>query len=133
MPARRIIEKLDAHIGSQFEPVRIADVTTETARVISEDAGLPSPASGSSSRRADATCTASSSPTSWAGPGGSPGPSTVRLRDDGYWPEDLIGKAGLEATYEDVLRGQYGLEEVAVRPATATSCTHPGHRGAARW
>ena len=51
-------------------------------------------------------------PTCSAGPATSPGPSTQRLRDDGYWPEDLIGKAGLEATFEDVLRGTYGVQEV---------------------
>jgi penicillin-binding protein 2 len=38
IPARKVIERLDAHIGSQLELVRIADVSTETARVISEDA-----------------------------------------------------------------------------------------------
>jgi penicillin-binding protein 2 len=40
------------------------------------------------------------------------GPEYQRLQDDGYYPEDLLGKAGLEATYEDMLRGTYGLERV---------------------
>ena len=39
-----------------------------------------------------------------------------RLKDDGYYPEDLLGKAGLESTYEDVLRGTYGLEKVDLDP-----------------
>ena len=33
------------------------------------------------------------------------GPEYQRLKDDGYYPEDLLGKAGLESTCEDVLRG----------------------------
>jgi penicillin-binding protein 2 len=34
------------------------------------------------------------------------------LRDRGYLPDDLIGRAGVEATYEDQLRGTYGLQAV---------------------
>jgi penicillin-binding protein 2 len=34
------------------------------------------------------------------------------LRQDGYLPDDLIGRAGVEATYEDQLRGTYGLQAV---------------------
>ncbi len=41
-------------------------------------------------------------------------PGVPAPQDDGYSPEDLLGKAGLEATYEDVLRGTYGLEEVTL-------------------
>ncbi|HJW20886.1 MAG TPA: penicillin-binding protein 2 [Candidatus Limnocylindrales bacterium] len=35
-----------------------------------------------------------------------------RLAPAGYQPDDLIGRAGVEATYEDQLRGQYGLQTV---------------------
>ena len=35
-----------------------------------------------------------------------------RLRGDGYLPDDLMGKAGVEATFEDELRGTYGTELV---------------------
>jgi penicillin-binding protein 2 len=111
VPARRIIEKLDAHIGSQFEPVRIADVTTETARVISEDQdAFPGVRIELEARRRYLHGELLAHVLGWTGR--ISGPEYVRLRDDGYWPEDLIGKAGLEASYEDVLRGQYGLEEV---------------------
>jgi cell division protein FtsI/penicillin-binding protein 2 len=34
IPARKIIERLDAHTGSQYELVRITDIETETARII---------------------------------------------------------------------------------------------------
>src|SRR5262249_12630092 len=37
----------------------------------------------------------------------------ANLRDDGYQPDDLIGKAGLEAQYETELGGTYGQETVA--------------------
>ncbi|MEJ7696623.1 MAG: penicillin-binding transpeptidase domain-containing protein [Candidatus Limnocylindrales bacterium] len=35
-----------------------------------------------------------------------------KLRDRGYQPDDLLGKAGVESTYEAELRGTYGQESV---------------------
>ena len=111
LPARRIIERLDAHIGSQFEPVRIADVETETARIITEDpASYPGVRIDLEAHRNYPSGALLSHVLGWTGR--ISGPEYERLRDQGYWPEDLIGKAGLEATYEDVLRGAFGLEEV---------------------
>ena len=34
------------------------------------------------------------------------------LKTEGYLPDDLIGKTGLEAYYEEALRGAYGTESV---------------------
>src|SRR4029079_2726053 len=34
------------------------------------------------------------------------------LRQEGYLPDDLIGRAGVEATYEQQSRGTYGLQAV---------------------
>ena len=34
------------------------------------------------------------------------------LRDEGYLPDDLLGRAGVEAVYEAVLRGEYGAQLV---------------------
>ena len=34
------------------------------------------------------------------------------MKDDGYLPDDLLGRAGVEATYESLLRGEYGLQTV---------------------
>ncbi len=111
LPARRIIERLDAHIGSQFEPVRIADVETETARIITEDpASYPGVRIDLEAHRNYPSGALLSHVLGWTGR--ISGPEYERLKDQGYWPEDLIGKAGLEATFEDVLRGKYGLEEV---------------------
>jgi penicillin-binding protein 2 len=110
-PARRIIERLDAHVGSQFEPVRIADIETETARVVSEDPeAFPGVRIDLEARRKYPQGALLAHVLGWTGR--ISGPEYERLRDQDYWPEDLIGKAGLEATYEDVLRGTYGLEEV---------------------
>ena len=52
------------------------------------------------------------------------GPEYERLRDDGYWPEDIIGKAGLEATYETSCVARTGCEEVEL-DGPATSSAHP--------
>ena len=62
------------------------------------------------------------------------------LKSEGYLPDDLIGKTGLEAYYEEDLRGVYGVESVEKdasgrvapgprddrampRPATHSDCT----------
>ncbi|HKZ91875.1 MAG TPA: penicillin-binding transpeptidase domain-containing protein, partial [Candidatus Limnocylindrales bacterium] len=113
IPARKIIERLDAHTGSQFELVRIADIETETARIISEDQELfPGVRVDVEARRRYPQGDLMSHVLGWTGR--ISGPEYQRLRDQNYWPEDLIGKAGLEATYEDVLRGDFGLEEVVL-------------------
>ena len=40
------------------------------------------------------------------------GDELTDLRDKGYLPDDLIGRAGVESTYEEQLRGTYGLQAV---------------------
>jgi len=111
IPARKIIERLDARTGSQYEPVRIADISTETARVIAEDPRLfPGVQVDLEARRSYAQGKLMAHVLGWTGR--ISGPEYQRLKDEGYYPEDLLGKAGLEATYEDVLRGTYGLEVV---------------------
>jgi len=111
IPPRKIIERLDAHIGSQFVAVLIAAVATETARIVSEDQALfPGVQVDLEARRRYPQGALMSHVLGWTGR--ISGPEYRRLRDQGYWPEDLIGKAGLEATFEDVLRGSFGLEQV---------------------
>ena len=111
IPARKIIERLDAHTGSQYEYVRITDISTETARVIAEDPGLfPGVEVDLEARRNYPQGKLMAHVLGWTGR--ISGPEYQRLKDDGYYPEDLLGKAGLEATYEEILRGTYGLEEV---------------------
>lgn len=113
IPSRKIIERLDAHTGSQFEPVRLTDISTETARVIAEDPSLfPGVKVDLEARRSYPHGKLLAHVLGWTGR--ISGPEYQRLRDNGYYPEDLLGKAGLEATWERVLRGTYGLEEVAL-------------------
>ncbi|MFV2062447.1 MAG: penicillin-binding protein 2 [Chloroflexota bacterium] len=113
IPARKIIERLDAYTGSQFELVRIADVGTDAARAISEDQELfPGVKVDVEARRKYTQGKLMAHVLGWTGR--ISGPEYQRLSDQGYWPEDLIGKAGLEATFESVLRGSYGLMEVSL-------------------
>ena len=108
---RKVIERLDRHTGSQFELVRITDIDTETARVIAEDPGqFPGVSVDLEARRNYTEGKLMSHVLGWTGRINAS--EYQALKDDGYYPEDLLGKAGLEATWEDVLRGTYGLEEV---------------------
>jgi penicillin-binding protein 2 len=108
---RRIIERIDRHTGSMYELVRIADVDTRTARVIAEDPGLfPGVHVDLEARRQYTQGRLMSHVLGWTGRINASQYS--RLKDRGYYPEDLIGKAGIESTWEDVLRGTYGIEQV---------------------
>ena len=103
---------IDANAGSRFDLVRVAqDVPETTARTISENhLELPGVEVVVEPRRSYPE-----------------GPLVSQLdrlhrtgrrraarqaRDKGYLPDDMIGKAGVEAIYETMLRGTYGEEEV---------------------
>ena len=113
IPAYRILERLDAHTGSQFDLVRIADVDTETARILSEDrARFPGVQVEVEPRRAYHQGRLLAHVLGWTGR-----ISAVEyegVKDDGYWPDDMIGKAGIESTFERELRGTFGLQEVSL-------------------
>jgi penicillin-binding protein 2 len=112
---RRVVELIDRHTGSQYELVRITDIDTDTARIIAEDPDLfPGVHVDLEARRKYTQGRLMSHVLGWTGR--ISGPEYQALRDDGYYPEDLIGKAGLEATWEETLRGTYGLEEVDLDP-----------------
>lgn len=55
-----------------------------------------------------------------------------RLYDDGYYPSDVIGKTGVEQTYETSLRGAYGSRSIEVnargkyQATLAESAPYPG-------
>jgi penicillin-binding protein 2 len=115
IPARKVIERLDAHTGSQFELVRITDVETKTARIIAEDPALfPGVQIDLEARRSYPQGKLMAHVLGWTGR--ISGPEYQRRKDDDYYPEDLLGKAGIEASFEDVLRGTYGLERVDLDP-----------------
>jgi penicillin-binding protein 2 len=112
MPTVDINEALDRSAGASFELVRVAgDIPTETARVIAEQhADLPGVEVVVEARR-----------DYLRGPLvahllGFTGAVTAEDLDEvagqGYLTDDVIGKAGVETTFEQVLRGTYGLEQV---------------------
>jgi penicillin-binding protein 2 len=112
MPAADINATIDGNPGSTFDLVRIAgDVDEPTARLISE-AGpdLPGVEVDVEARRAYTDGPLMSQILGYSAP--ISGGQLATLKDKGYLPDDLIGKAGLEAEYEPELRGTYGSESV---------------------
>lgn len=112
MPATDINATIDGNPGSTFDLVRIAtDVDERTARLISE-AGfeLPGVEVAVEARRLYADGPLMSQILGYTGPVS--GEQLLDLKQDGYLPDDLIGKVGIEARYENSLRGVYGTQSV---------------------
>ena len=112
MPATDINATIDGNPGSTFDVVRIAtDVDERTARLISE-AGfeLPGVQVAVEARRLYADGPLMSQILGYTGPVS--GEQLLDLKQDGYLPDDLIGKVGIEAQYESSLRGIYGTQNV---------------------
>ena len=107
-----ILTTLDTATGSRFDPVRVArDIPEATARLIAESGiALPGVEVVVEPRRSYPAGTLVSQLLGYTGP---VNPEQLKdLKDRGYLPDDLIGKAGVEAEYESELRGTYGEEEV---------------------
>jgi penicillin-binding protein 2 len=104
---------IDGNPGSAFDLVRVAqDVDRAKAQLISEASfDLPGVEVTVEARRQYADGPLMSQLLGYTGPVSAE--EIADLRDDGYQPDDLIGKAGLEAQYETELRGTYGSESVA--------------------
>ena len=112
MPVSDINAAIDGNPGSRFDLVRIAsDVPKATANLIAE-AGfeLPGVEVVVEARRQYATGPLLSQILGYTGPVSAEQLET--LKNAGYLPDDLLGKTGLEAYYEEELRGTYGLETV---------------------
>jgi penicillin-binding protein 2 len=103
---------IDGNPGSRFDLVRIkSDVPDATARLISEAGdALPGVEVVIEARRQYAEGPLVSQLLGYTGPVSAD--QLDALKKDGYLPDDLLGKTGLEAYYETQLRGQYGLETV---------------------
>ncbi|MFP5341447.1 MAG: penicillin-binding protein 2 [Candidatus Limnocylindria bacterium] len=103
---------IDANPGSAFDLVRVAaDVDEDTANLIAESRfDLPGVEVAVEARRQYTNGPLFSQLLGYTGPISPEG--LARLRSEGYLPDDLIGKAGIEATYETQLRGTYGSERV---------------------
>jgi penicillin-binding protein 2 len=112
MEPSAIIAALDSSPGSRFDLVRVAqDVPRATADLISESRlDLPGVEIIVEARREYLTGSLVSQLLGYTGP---VGPDQITaLKKEGYLPDDLIGKAGVEAVYESDLRGLYGAETV---------------------
>ena len=103
---------IDGNPGSAFDLVRVAqDVQKATALLISEAGDdLPGVEVTIEARRQYADGPLLSQLMGYTGPVSAE--QLPDLRADGYQPDDLLGKAGLELSYEDELRGAYGSERV---------------------
>ncbi len=103
---------IDGNPGSAFDLVRVArDVDKDTANLIAESGtDLPGVEVTIEARRQYTDGPLTSQLIGYTGPV-SPD-ALAELRSVGYLPDDLIGKAGVEATYETELRGTYGSERV---------------------
>ena len=112
-----ILATLDSATGSRFEPVRVAsDVPEKTAFLVSESSSqLPGVEVAIETRRLYTTGPLMSHILGYTGP---IDPVTLaRLAPKGYLAADSIGKAGLETTFETLLRGTYG-QQLVQRDAT---------------
>ena len=103
---------IDSNPGSAFDLVRIADdVDEDTARLIAEaGSDLPGVEVVVEARRNYTDGPLMSQLLGYTGP--VTAEQIGDLKKLGYLPDDLIGKTGLEATYETELRGVYGSESV---------------------
>jgi penicillin-binding protein 2 len=101
---------IDGAAGSRFDPVRVArDVSRATADVLAESAAqVPGVEVIVEDRRQYLDGALLSQILGYTGP------VTPDLLGSGrgYQPADLVGKAGVEATYEQDLRGRYGTQSV---------------------
>jgi penicillin-binding protein 2 len=112
MDASDIIATMDTAPGSRFDPVRIAtDVPEKTARLVSESTEeLPGVEVAVETRRQYPDGPLLSHILGYTG--SIDGATYARLKASGYLEDDSIGEAGVEATFEEQLRGAYGSELV---------------------
>lgn len=107
-----IIEAIDRAANNRFELVRIAkNVPEDVARIVSEEhLSMPGvEVAVEPQRRYSYTPLVSQV----MGYTGAVTPEDLeRLGSAGYLNDDTIGKAGVEASFEEILRGEYGIEEV---------------------
>ena len=103
---------IDSNPGSRFDLVRVAqDVSPDVAAFISESSReLPGVEVVVETRRNYELGSLFAHILGYTGP--ISGDELLDLKETGYLPDDLLGRSGVEATYEDLLRGQYGLETV---------------------
>ncbi len=112
MEASDILATLDNAPGSRFDPVRIAqDVPEDTAHLVSESSDeLPGVHVVVETRREYPDGPLLAHILGYTG--SIDGGTYARLKDKGYLADDMIGKAGVESSFEGELRGTYGIQVV---------------------
>ena len=110
----KIITLLDRSTGSLWEPIRIANnVNERAARLINEErASLPGVETIVEARRVYPYGTLISHIVGYVGR--IDGVEASTLAPAGYTVVDFIGRAGVEASYEEALRGTPGIRQVEV-------------------
>ena len=112
IPATDIVEAIDRYANQSFELVRLAsDVPSDVARIIVEESNsLPGVQVSVEERREYEYGALVSHVLGYTG--AVTEEELAAFGDAGYLNDDQIGKTGVEATFEDVLRGTYGEQEV---------------------
>ena len=108
----QINETIDANAGAVFDGVKIAaNVSQSTAQLIAEDhLELPGVQVVVDSRRQYTYGSLLSQVLGYTAP--IDASQLQALQSQGYLPNDMIGQTGLEAQYEQLLRGTYGVQQV---------------------
>ncbi len=108
----QINETINANAGAVFDGVKIAtNVAPATAQLIAEDhLELPGVQVLVDSRRDYTYGSLLSQLLGYTGPISAA--ELQALQSQGYLANDMVGQAGLEAQYEQQLRGTYGVQEV---------------------
>ena len=106
-----IHEAIDMNPGSRFDLVRVAqDIPEATARLVAESGDvLPGIEVVVETRREYKPGPLFAQILGYTGPIDADTLADVR---DGYLPDDMIGKTGIESVFEDELRGTYGAQLV---------------------
>jgi penicillin-binding protein 2 len=112
VPPTDIIQALDRNASQRFEYVEIAaDIPEDVARLIQEESrDLPGVIVAAEERREYAYGPLMSHLLGYTG--SVTAEDIAELAAEGYLNDDDIGKTGVEATFEDELRGEYGLQHV---------------------
>jgi len=109
-----IVTQIDTATGSLYQPVKVADnISADVARVIQENPGaLPGVDVQLETNRQYPEGQLFGQLVGYTGR--LTADQYAQLKNQGYLAEDSIGQAGLEESYEQQLRGQYGESTVAV-------------------
>jgi penicillin-binding protein 2 len=104
--------RIESNVGSTFDLVRIkGDVEESTARIIAEEGlKLPGVQVAVESRRDYLYGPLMAQIVGYTG--AIDAAQLADLQAKGYLPDDTVGKAGVEASYEEELRGTYGAQTV---------------------